>query len=55
LNFRRVLIFGHDLVAAALAWMAAYWLRFNLDVPPEFAEIMLARLAIVLAVHAAVF
>jgi FlaA1/EpsC-like NDP-sugar epimerase len=55
LNLRRVIIFGHDLVAAALAWMAAYWLRFNLDVPHEFAAIMLARLPIVLAVHAAVF
>jgi len=55
LNLRRVIVFLHDVAAAALAWMAAYWLRFNLDVPHEFAEIMLARLPIVLAVHVAVF
>src|SRR2546429_255739 len=26
-NVRRLVVFLHDLVAAALAWMAAYWLR----------------------------
>ena len=55
MNIRGITVFGHDLVAAALAWMLAYWLRFNLEVPREFGEIMLARLPIVLAVHAAVF
>lgn len=29
-------IFLHDLVMVALAWWAAYWLRFNFDIPPEF-------------------
>ncbi|HYY61761.1 MAG TPA: polysaccharide biosynthesis protein, partial [Burkholderiales bacterium] len=55
MNLRRLVVFLHDLVAAALAWLAAYWLRFNLEVPPDFAEVMLARLPLVLGVHAGVF
>ena len=30
----RTVIFIHDLVMVALAWLGAYWLRFNLSVPP---------------------
>ncbi|HVS26954.1 MAG TPA: nucleoside-diphosphate sugar epimerase/dehydratase [Burkholderiales bacterium] len=30
-NLRASLAFGHDLVAVALAWCLAYWLRFNMD------------------------
>ncbi len=30
-NWRAALAFVHDLCAAALAWSAIYWLRFNLD------------------------
>ena len=30
-NARAFLAFSHDVCAAALAWMALYWLRFNLD------------------------
>lgn len=36
-NPRTLAAFLHDLVAAALAWMLAFWLRFNFDVPAEFA------------------
>ena len=32
---RRLLVFLHDLVAAAAAWMLGFWLRFNLDIPPD--------------------
>jgi len=35
-NPRTLAAFLHDLVAAALAWMLAFWLRFNFDVPAEF-------------------
>ena len=31
-NWRAWLAFAHDLTAATLAWIAIYWLRFNLDV-----------------------
>jgi FlaA1/EpsC-like NDP-sugar epimerase len=53
--YRRFIVFLHDLIAASLAWMAAFWLRFNLDIPPEYHEVMLVRLPLVLAVHAAIF
>ncbi len=52
---RRFLVFAHDAVAAALAWMAAFWLRFNFDIPPEYHGLMLDRLPWVLLVHIAVF
>ena len=32
---RRELIFLHDLVMVLLAWVSAYWLRYNLAVPPD--------------------
>jgi FlaA1/EpsC-like NDP-sugar epimerase len=54
-NVRRLLAFAHDLAATAVAWMLAFWLRFNLDIPGEFAEVMLTRLPWVLAIHAAAF
>jgi FlaA1/EpsC-like NDP-sugar epimerase len=55
MNTRRILAFAHDLVAAGLAWLAAFWLRFNLDIPEEYADLMLARLPWVIVVHAVVF
>ena len=55
MHARRFIVFLHDLIAAGLAWMAAFWLRFNLDIPPEYHEVMLVRLPLVLAVHAAIF
>lgn len=29
------IIFIHDLIMVALAWLGAYWLRFNLSLPPN--------------------
>ena len=52
---RRFIVFAHDLAAAALAWLIAFWLRFNLDIPDEYREIMLSQLPWVLVVHAVVF
>jgi FlaA1/EpsC-like NDP-sugar epimerase len=55
-NIRARLALAHDLAAAALAWTLAFWLRFNLEVPPpEFLAVMLAGLPWVLVVHALVF
>ena len=54
-NPRALLAFSHDVVAAGVAWCAAFWLRFNLDIPLEFQHVMLARLPYVVAVHAVVF
>jgi FlaA1/EpsC-like NDP-sugar epimerase len=52
---RASLAFIHDVMAAGLAWALAFWLRFNLDVPPIYSELMLARLPWVMAINAAVF
>src|SRR6185503_1371180 len=55
LNIRRFIVFGHDLLAAVVAWIAAFWLRFNLDFPDEYRGVMLELLPYVLVMHAAVF
>ncbi len=39
-NWRAWLAFFHDVCAAALAWVAIYWLRFNLDFrAPDFVDV----------------
>lgn len=53
--FRNVVIVAHDLIAVALAWMLAYWLRFNLDLPEPYYHGMLSGLTWVVPLHAAVF
>jgi FlaA1/EpsC-like NDP-sugar epimerase len=53
---RASLAFTHDVAAAGIAWLAAFWLRFNLELPPaEFARAAFDALPGVLAVHAVVF
>jgi FlaA1/EpsC-like NDP-sugar epimerase len=54
-NPRLAIGFVHDLIAAALAWIAAFWLRFNFDVPAEYRALMWAGLPWVLLTHAMVF
>jgi FlaA1/EpsC-like NDP-sugar epimerase len=51
MNHRTVLVFLHDALAAVLAWCAAYWLRFNLDIPSAFTFSMLESLAPVVFVQ----
>jgi FlaA1/EpsC-like NDP-sugar epimerase len=52
---RGMTVFLFDLVLALLAWIVAYWLRFNMDVPPEFVGSMLTTLLVVMPVQGAVF
>ncbi|MBI1942817.1 MAG: polysaccharide biosynthesis protein [Betaproteobacteria bacterium] len=52
---RALLAFAHDIVASGVAWLVAFWLRFNLEVPPEFARTAFATLPWVVAVNALVF
>lgn len=40
-RYRSSLIVFHDVVATALAWLVAYWLRFNLTLPGEFVDDLL--------------
>ena len=55
MHIRGLLAFLHDVAAAAVAWCVAFWLRFNLEVPPDYLKAMLAHLPYVLVVHVAVF
>ena len=55
MNVRRFVVFLHDVIAAGLAWIAAFWLRFNLDIPGEYQSLMLEQLPWITAVYAAVF
>jgi FlaA1/EpsC-like NDP-sugar epimerase len=55
MNWRALLAFAHDVAAAGLAWVAAFWLRFNLDIPGSFGDIMWDRLPWVVAVYAILF
>ena len=55
LNPRTVTIILHDILAAAFAWLVAYWLRFNLAVPPEYQAAAWSTLSWVVPLQAMVF
>ena len=52
---RWLLVLIHDTVAAVLAWVGAFWLRFNLVVPDDMLANMLYVGAWVIPVQAAIF
>ena len=54
-NWRAWLAFVHDVCAAALAWTAIYWLRFNLDPHIAFTPDLWLTLAWILPLQAVIF
>jgi FlaA1/EpsC-like NDP-sugar epimerase len=54
-NPRSVLAFLHDVVVAGVAWLAAFWFRFNFDISPEFVLAMWATVGWVVALDAVCF
>lgn len=54
-QLRTVLAFSHDVVAAGLAWMGAFWLRFNLELPEPYAQTAWTSLIWVVPVQALIF
>ena len=54
-SWRSLLAVTHDVAAAAVAWLVAFWLRFNLEIPPNYFEMGLQTLALVIPINAAVF
>jgi FlaA1/EpsC-like NDP-sugar epimerase len=54
-NARSLLAFVHDVCAAALAWCAMYWLRFNLDLREPYVDDMWHTLAWILPLQAVIF
>ena len=55
LPIRSLLAFVHDVVISAAAWLAAFWLRFNLEVPPDYLKTALFTLPWVVGVNALLF
>lgn len=52
----RTAAFIHDLLMVPLAWLGAYWLRFNLDLPPtEYLHGALTALPLIVPVEVGVF
>ncbi len=52
----RTVAFLHDLAMIPVAWLGAYWLRFNLDsIPSHFAAQMMALLPVVWLVQGSMF
>jgi FlaA1/EpsC-like NDP-sugar epimerase len=52
----RTAVFVHDALMVLLAWMAAYWLRFNLgEVPPSMLEQAVRALFVVVPLQIALF
>src|SRR5512143_3231968 len=54
-NWRAWLAFAHDVAAAGGAWLAMYWLRFNLDQHVPYLVDMAQTLAWVVPLQAAIF
>ena len=54
-NPRTLAVILHDLAAAVVAWMAAYWLRFNLHLPSEYLDASMGTLKWVVPLQAVVF
>ena len=52
---RASLAFSHDVVASGIAWLAAFLLRFNFEIPSDYVATALSTLPWVLAVNAVLF
>ena len=52
---KRLLAVSHDLVAVAVCWFLAYWLRFNLSLPEPYLASAVETFALVLCAHAPAF
>lgn len=54
-NSRSALALTHDVAAACVAWVAAYLLRFNFEIPQEHVDVMMGRLWLVVVIQAGIF
>lgn len=55
INWRTAVAFVHDAAACALAWVAAFNLRFNFDVPPFYTDLSLQTGPWVVMIHMIAF
>ncbi len=55
ISLRVTLVILHDLAASVIAWLGAYWLRFNLSLPSEYLLAVLSTLIWVVPLQATLF
>jgi len=55
INNRNLIVFTHDLSVTALAWLSAYIIRFNFEIPEDQLISMSSNFSIVLIVQAIIF
>ena len=55
MHHRNMLAFAHDMAAAAVMWFFAYWLRFNMEIPPAYLGGMLNMLLLIMPLQAIAF
>jgi len=54
-NSRSALALAHDIIAVLTAWVFAYLLRFNFEIPQEHLDVMIERLWLVVPIQSATF
>ncbi len=54
-NPRTLVVIAHDVLATAVAWLGAYWLRFNLSIPEPFLATALTTLLWVVPLQGLLF
>lgn len=54
-RWRTGFAFLHDAIAVALAWIAAFWFRFNLEFPTLYMHAMLVSLPVVIGIQSFIF
>jgi FlaA1/EpsC-like NDP-sugar epimerase len=54
-NYRAALAFAHDVLASAVCWVLAFWLRLNLEIPEEFLPPLAAAVTASVPLHALIF
>lgn len=54
-NWRSLAVFGFDLLMVAVAWIGAFLLRFNGNIPPVYIDEMIVGLFILLPVEGLIF
>ena len=50
-NYRNFIVFTYDLFAIIFAWIGAYLLRFNFDIPSEHLDFMINNIWVVILMH----
>ena len=54
-HYRAALAFAHDVIASAVCWVLAFWLRLNLEIPDEFLPALAAAVTATVPLHALIF